>query len=303
MNFNHMRYVVEINRCGSINKAAHNLFISQSNLSKAIKNLEQMLGYAIFSRSSDGIVLTAEGELFLKSAKSILEECEKIKNIPQNISKVENLHMCCTYSAFLMQTLINFRQTGDKSDDHMRETGLKLVTDHIIEQWHRLALFYCFRSYMEKLWETFEKYDLEPTMLAKDIQLVAMMSAEHPLAGKEELDIEELRKCDLAVWGGIDPQYWIDGLGLDKTCSPLVVYDRAGMDETVLTGSYVAITMGELQEEQRQPEIRKIPITGMKNKTDMFLLKRAGYVLNSRESDFVEFLKRRLDKLALQNAR
>ena len=39
-----MNYILEIDRCGSINRAAQNLFVSQSALSSAIAEVEKELG-------------------------------------------------------------------------------------------------------------------------------------------------------------------------------------------------------------------------------------------------------------------
>ena len=39
-----MSYILEIDRCGSINRAAQNLFVSQSALSSAIAEVEKELG-------------------------------------------------------------------------------------------------------------------------------------------------------------------------------------------------------------------------------------------------------------------
>ena len=44
MNLNSFLYVAEIERCGSIAGAAQNLYTSQSNLSTALKSLEEELG-------------------------------------------------------------------------------------------------------------------------------------------------------------------------------------------------------------------------------------------------------------------
>ena len=44
MTFQQLTYVVEISKCGSINKAAHKLFLSQSGISTAVRELEQELG-------------------------------------------------------------------------------------------------------------------------------------------------------------------------------------------------------------------------------------------------------------------
>ena len=74
MNLNSFLYVAEIERCGSINRAAQNLYTSQSNLSTALKSLEDELGYPIFKRTSNGSVPTPEGYLFIQSAKAILAD-------------------------------------------------------------------------------------------------------------------------------------------------------------------------------------------------------------------------------------
>lgn len=65
MTLNQLKYVIEIARTGSINKAASNLFISQPVLSASIKSLETECGKPLFSRSNRGIELTPFGKVFL----------------------------------------------------------------------------------------------------------------------------------------------------------------------------------------------------------------------------------------------
>ncbi len=74
MNLLYLQYAVEIEKTGSINKAAENLYMGQPNLSRAIKELEASLGISIFARSSKGMVPTPQGEEFLHYAKKILGE-------------------------------------------------------------------------------------------------------------------------------------------------------------------------------------------------------------------------------------
>ena len=50
MTFQQLTYVVEIAKCGSINKAAHKLLLSQSGISTAVRELEQELGIQFFLR-------------------------------------------------------------------------------------------------------------------------------------------------------------------------------------------------------------------------------------------------------------
>ena len=67
-----MRYAVEIAQCGSINQAAQNLYVTQSSLSKAMKELENVLGYAVFQRTPAGTAVTEEGQSFLELAHQIV---------------------------------------------------------------------------------------------------------------------------------------------------------------------------------------------------------------------------------------
>ena len=74
MTFQQLTYVVEISKCGSINKAAHKLFLSQSGISTAVRELEQELGIQFFVRSNRGVEFTPEGREFLGYAVSMLEQ-------------------------------------------------------------------------------------------------------------------------------------------------------------------------------------------------------------------------------------
>ena len=65
MNTLYFKYALEVERAGSISQAAQALYMAQPNLSKAIKDLEEELGYTIFNRTASGIKVTEKGEEFL----------------------------------------------------------------------------------------------------------------------------------------------------------------------------------------------------------------------------------------------
>ncbi len=78
MNIKQLRIVLEVAKCGSISKAAHNLYMSQPSASSTIQALEDELGYQLFYRANTGIALTELGEKFLAHAKRMLSEAEEI---------------------------------------------------------------------------------------------------------------------------------------------------------------------------------------------------------------------------------
>lgn len=87
MTIQQLQYVLEIARCGSASRAAKNLFLSQPNLSSAIKNLEQELGFPIFERTSAGMKLTPAGSRLAKEASVIMEHLKGISDAGKNTER------------------------------------------------------------------------------------------------------------------------------------------------------------------------------------------------------------------------
>lgn len=71
--------MAEVERVGSVTKAAANLFMGQPNLSKAIKEVENEIGITVFSRSARGVFPTPKGAEFLRYVKAILEQLDNIE--------------------------------------------------------------------------------------------------------------------------------------------------------------------------------------------------------------------------------
>lgn len=76
----HIKYFEQVARGGSIRKAADNLHIAASAISRSIAQLEYELGVELFDRASRGMVLTAAGEIYLRYARSTLLDAERVKS-------------------------------------------------------------------------------------------------------------------------------------------------------------------------------------------------------------------------------
>lgn len=79
MTIQQVQYILEVSQTGSISRAASNLFLAQSNLSSAIRSLEQELGFPIFTRSNRGIQPTEQGLLVLEQAGYMWECYQKMR--------------------------------------------------------------------------------------------------------------------------------------------------------------------------------------------------------------------------------
>ena len=67
--FRHLDAFSAIARAGSFKKAAAELNLSQPAISKALKELEGILGTDLMERDRSGIKLTQKGEVFLQFAE------------------------------------------------------------------------------------------------------------------------------------------------------------------------------------------------------------------------------------------
>lgn len=77
MELHQLQYLVMIADVGTVSKAAEILLISQPALTRSIQKLEDELGYPLFDRVKNRLILNDNGELAVKHAKKILKE--KIK--------------------------------------------------------------------------------------------------------------------------------------------------------------------------------------------------------------------------------
>lgn len=70
--FRHIQCFVEICREQSLKNAAEKLFLTQPAISKTLKELEEILGATLLTRSRSGVALTRQGEVFLHFAEMSL---------------------------------------------------------------------------------------------------------------------------------------------------------------------------------------------------------------------------------------
>ena len=69
-----LQYFIAVAEQGTVSGAAHDLSISQSSVTEAIKELEQDLGVSLFDRHARGLAITHKGQQFLRHATRILAD-------------------------------------------------------------------------------------------------------------------------------------------------------------------------------------------------------------------------------------
>lgn len=100
MNLEQLKYFEEVCKCGSITKAADNLYISQQGLSMSMQRLEEHFSCKLFERDSRGMKPSEEGMFLLSRVQEILEKLQECEDhfMAKNAQKLP-VHIGCINGA------------------------------------------------------------------------------------------------------------------------------------------------------------------------------------------------------------
>lgn len=190
-----LRNFIEVVDCGSINKAAEKLYISQPNLSRSIHSLEEEMGKELLTRTNRGVTLTPTGQLLYYYARSILNQfqvLERLKNLSEEV--IHRKLSVSVDSIFLKDDLIlDFYQHMKSSDTeiHLVETTAEEVLDNVsnIKSEIGITILNDYQlSIFKKMADTKE---VSVYILGKG-PLYVHVNEKHPLASKDIINASEL---------------------------------------------------------------------------------------------------------------
>ncbi len=195
MNTQHLKYAVEVARTGSITQAAENLYIGQPSLSKAIRELEDSLGITIFKRSSRGATPTEQGAEFLKYARAVLVQVEKMETLYRPAhSDGQRLALAIPRSAYIAGAateMISRLDPGKELDVDLRETGAMDAVTGLAEGRGEIAVI----RYQARNERYFMDYLEENGLKSEPVwqfEAMVVFSRRHPLAEVRPLRAEDL---------------------------------------------------------------------------------------------------------------
>ncbi len=300
MNIKFLEYIVEIENCGSINKAANNLFLSQPNLSNIVKNVEQDLGFSIFKRMNKGVILTNEGKLFLKYAKNIINEMDNIMRIPMHFTADSQLSISCTYSSTFMESFMELKKgsPSEELEDLFKETGLIQTLQDVIEKKYKFSLFYCFNERLAVHKQTAERYNLDTIILSNSIRPKALVASKGIYRNHTSISFKELTQAKFVTYENFQYEDWLKILGRLPFQKTLNVFDRGGLMESVLRGDYISVVMGDISKEQTLLGCKTLQIDDFPHDLSVCLAFQKLYDFSPREREFLAILKKNLKEIS-----
>ena len=216
MTLQQLKYAVTVAECGTISAAAEKLFISQPSLTTAIRELESEMGVTIFSRTNRGVIVSREGEEFLGYARQILSQAQLLqerfsgRELGEKRFAVSSQHFNFTVLAF-SRLVQNFR--GPRYSFHFRETTTYEVLEDVSQLRSEVGILALNEDNERFLRRMFGKLGLEFTEL-KRVQAELFVSAEHPLAGRRFVTVEDVSPypCITFEQGEHNGQFFFEGL-------------------------------------------------------------------------------------------
>lgn len=214
MNTLHFRYAVEIEKTHSITQAAENLYMAQPNLSKAIKELENTLKITIFRRTSKGVIPTEQGLQFLEYAKQVLMQIDKMEAIhsPEKF-KSNKLRISVPRTGYISKAFSEYIAESRNSDDmevYFCETNSMRTIENVRDNGYDFGIIRFNTAHEKYFMDFLEEKNLKSKLLW-EFEMLAVMSAEHPVAENENLCYSDLSCNYIELTQGDDAIPYVSG--------------------------------------------------------------------------------------------
>ncbi|MBR1723832.1 MAG: LysR family transcriptional regulator, partial [Ruminococcus sp.] len=235
MTLQQINYAITISECGSMNKAADKLGISQPTLTSAVRELEREIGTEIFLRTHKGAVPTAEGSEFLRSVGQIYRQYELVceKYIDRDMKRkfsVSTQHYSFAVSAFINTV----KQFGTLEFEFaIRETETLKIIEDVGNLRSEIGVLYISNFNRKPITKLLEENELKFTELIKCRAYVYMWRG-HPLANESSIGLGQLEPypCLSFIQSGANGYLFAEEI-LSENSYPRMIKatDRAAMGE------------------------------------------------------------------------
>jgi LysR family hydrogen peroxide-inducible transcriptional activator len=195
MTLTELKYIVAVARERHFGKAADACYVSQPTLSVAIKKLEDELEVKLFERSAGEVTVTPLGEQIVQQAQSVLDQAASIREIAKRgkdpLSGPLNLGVIYTIGPYLLPDLVR--------QNIARTPQMPLVLQE---------------NFTARLLEMLRAGEIDCAIMAEpfpdtglaiaqlyDEPFMAALPAHHPLADRESVSSEELKKETMLLLG------------------------------------------------------------------------------------------------------
>lgn len=201
MTIKQLRYLLEIEKQGSINKASKSLFVTQPSITKVIKSLEDELGVKVFFRNvkNKQVVFTLEGKELLEYARSLTEQFQIIENSLKNIKVkfcISSQHYSFVIEAFVKEIAKNKDEGFEYT---LIEGKIQNVVEDVISMKSSIGLITLYDDVSCLAKKSLEDKGISFNSIKKVIPHI-FIRKKHPLASKEIITLKDLEEYPIVLF-------------------------------------------------------------------------------------------------------
>ena len=145
MTLQQIRYILTIAETGSMNKAAELLYVSQPNLTSAVKELEKEFGFSLFHRSGRGVTLTADGIELIAYARQVQTQMDALNDhFFENGNRKKHFGVSTQHYSFAVQAFARMVHAYGTAayDFAIRETMTQTVIEDVAQLNSEIGILY-----------------------------------------------------------------------------------------------------------------------------------------------------------------
>lgn len=293
-------YLVALADSGSVTKAANEMFITQSAMSRFVKNKETELGTPLFERIGKRFIPTYAGERCIETARKILLLNRQMNDEVDRIAKWGKgrirLAFNSSWSDFFFSAIYReFRKKHESVDLQIFELNsnetLRMMDNGELDM-----------AVVATAWENHSRYVCESLRTQR---MVLAVSKEHPLVAQAEnhsdylypfISLEEIRELPLVVrHAGQRTHEYAMGLLASHRISPHIVLEatsRENVLRAVQHGFGVTFSLDDPVPLQKYPNIRYLSYEDINNQpTYVNVIYNKGSYISQEETDLITLIR------------
>lgn len=189
-----LKYAVTVADTGSITAGAEKLYIAQPSLSKALRLLEEELGFSIFVRSRKGICVSEDGAEFISYARRVLEQSDLLEERygkEQKRRKIISISTQHVHSAQVAFASIISEFGGDEYSFSLHQCSPMEVIQEVESRKSGVGVIAIRKDNRRVMMRILRENELTFTPVY-EVPIVAWMATDHPLTQQKTLKIADL---------------------------------------------------------------------------------------------------------------
>ena len=302
MNLQTLRYVVTIEQTGSLSKASQYLYVSQSTLSRSVKELEEQLGITLFYRTNQGVRPTHEGQKFISKANLILQDLNQLESqyLGRDRGEQASLLLVTQRCAAVGRVFGEYYQRHCTGQEYVNLVLHEETTDNILQMVSSgtfgLGILHYTSDRENEVFKKCQELQLEGRVIHRS-PVAAQVNEHHPLADRKSVTLKDLAPYPHVTYNdenltGINYCSDIAMYSPANSRKRIVIQDRGALRDMILyTDSYfIGCDYSQLKLTEDLCR-RYIPLEGVNFTLNTMWVKQMSHTLTGQEQDFLDMLE------------